>query len=399
MLALNSFFEEFDFDDDDEDRPARRRRAPFARRGTREVDDDDFEDRRSYGGGGGLELRRIGLLALVLLAIAAIGYYLITSCQRSKEEQAFKDFATKANTISSLSAANGAALSKLIVSKDGQSAGDIPAAIQALAEKQKSIVADAQKLSGPGELANARTYLVNAEQLRLNALTGMASEVRTAFAEADKSKDKEVSDEAAQNVAILLSRVVAGDVLYKDLFEGPGNQVLKDKSIDAKIASSLWVQPELLRFMNTSDMRQRLTQLNGGGGSSTPDPNAKVGTSIDKAVIKGVSADGVELDPQAAQNEVKLTGDSTDTLVVSITNSGDISLTEVKVQVKIDNGEVQEKVIPVMDPGDKQDVSFPLGSDISIGGTFTISVDVPPVDNESNVDNNTISYTILPKFS
>src|SRR6476660_1074198 len=97
MLPLLSFFEEFDFDDEP---PRRERRLPRLRLGSRDEEELDEHDEPPRGGGGGgggggsrrsfrpsggVQWQRIGLLVLALVVLALVGYWQLTSCQRSRE--------------------------------------------------------------------------------------------------------------------------------------------------------------------------------------------------------------------------------------------------------------------------------------------------------------------------
>jgi hypothetical protein len=244
MLPLLSFFEEFDFDDEP---PRRERRLPRLRlgRGVEEEELDDHDEpphggggggggrgggpRRSFGGG--VQWQRIGLLVLALVVLALVGYWQLTSCQRSAEVKRYKNYVTAVNDISRQADANGKELAAAIL-KQGQTPTGIETSVLRIAQSQTALVAKTQALKAPGGMSQVHPFLIEAQKLRANGLAGMAKALKDAFDSVDKKATAPtVASDKVAAVSLLFARVLAGDIVFSDSYQGNAQAVLSKHDI------------------------------------------------------------------------------------------------------------------------------------------------------------------------
>jgi hypothetical protein len=82
---------------------------------------------------------------------------------------------------------------------------------------------------------------------------------------------------------------------------------------------------------------------------------------------------------------------------VAVKNSGDVQEVRVPVTLTIlkDPTPIKKQtVIDAIDPGETVNVTFSNIGDVPIGPQTTITVEVKPVENEANVENNTFEYLV-----
>jgi hypothetical protein len=119
------------------------------------------------------------------------------------------------------------------------------------------------------------------------------------------------------------------------------------------------------------------------------------------AGLHGTSIEGVRVRPGGQQ----LSASAENTIVastdlafeVAVMNSGDNQ--EVKIEVTLTivqapNNVIKRQTIDLIDPGETKTLSFRDFPSIDFGEPRTLRVDVKPVPNESNPDNNSAEYRV-----
>ncbi len=404
MLPFGSFFEELDFG---EEPPPRERRGSRAA-GRDEDDYDDYEDPPGGGGGrrGGFQLRRVVLLALAVVVLAVAGYWYVQRCQRAEEVDAYRSYVEGANTTTTAANRVGKALSEAIL-RAGQKPDALIADLAEQAKQQKAVVTAVQALDPPGPLAEMQGRLLEAQQLRLNGISGMATALPDAFG----SGGTVAADKAAQ-IAQLYARIVAGDVVYTDSFKLPSERILEAKNVsDASFDTSVFIDANLLRFVSPESMGARLASIGGGGPQppATPSPDCDPNDPADPdcvapeptpglhgTSIEGVSINGTALDANAVVN-VPFGPEGNNVITVILKNGGDFQETQVSVQALIDGEPTGAKsVIAVLDAGATAEVTIPC--EPILNRKLTVKINVDAVPGETNQDNNTRSYSVLFKL-
>ena len=411
MLPFSSFFEELDFG---EEPPPKERRGPRmpGRRDDEGPDDPDDEDgprRGGIGGGGGLEIKRLALVAVAVVILLIGGYWYVQRCQRSEEVDSYTSYVRSANQVTSQANRIAKKLEDTLL-KQGQNATQLQTDLNEISKNQQAVVTAAGGLSAPGPMKELQNRFLEAQQLRLNGLTGVAKAVPDTFKDA---KGNVPADKAAV-VALLFARVLAGDIVYTDSFKGPAVKLLDDRNVSGvALDDSQFVTANLLPFIDPSKMAARLTTIAGGTGRTpeqspecVADPNAAGckqptttdqppglhGTSIETVTISGTTLNAGEV------TEVTTDANNQNSIVVAIKNGGDFQETQVQVQAFIDSEQVGDTgTIAVFDAGTTANVTFkfePLFNKTKQSAKIVVK----PVAGEENPTNNSRTYAVIFKF-
>ncbi len=411
MLPFSSFFEELDFG---EEPPPKERRGPrMPGRGGGGRDDegpddpgDDDGPRRGGIGGGGIEMRRLILVGVAIVLLLIGGYWYVQRCQRSEEVDAYKSYVRSANLVTAQANRVATKLEDSFL-KQGQTAAQFQTDMNEISKNQQAVVTAAGGLNPPGSMHELQARLLEAQQLRLNGLQGMAKALPAAFQGANGN----VTVDKAGVISQLFSRVLSGDVVYSDSFKGPAVKLLDDRNVSGvALDDSQFVGTNLLSFVDPKTMAARLTSIAGGGpGTSevTPecqaDPTAKGcaptppttglhGTSIETVTISGTTLNANDV------TEVATDPNNQNSIVVAIKNGGDFQETKVEVQAFVDSEQVGDTgTIAVFDSGTTANVTFKF-EPLFNKAKQSVKILVKPVAGEENTANNTRTYQVIFKF-
>jgi hypothetical protein len=414
MLPFGSFFEELDFGEEPPPPPQKRGpRIPGRGGGSGGDDFDDPDDDRPRGGGlgGGVEVRRLAIVALAIVLVLVGGYWYVQRCQRNEEVSSYKSYVRNANAVSA-QANRVAQKLEASVLKQGQTPAQLQADLNEIAKNQQAVVNAASDLSAPGSMKELQRRYVEAQQLRLNGLSGVAKALPGTFQGAKDSVDSQ----KAAALALIFSRVLAGDIVYSDSFKGPAVKLLDDKNISGvALDDSQFVGPTLLSFNDPTKMQARLeTIVQGAGGTQTaacqanpnsaacknsppPPSNCTGGTCIHGTSIEAVTINGTTLNRDSV-TDVPTDPNNQNQIVVTIKNGGDFQETQVEASAFIDSDQVGDKaIIPVFDAGTTASVTFKF--DPLFNKTKqSVKIVVKPVQGESNTANNSATYQVIFKL-
>jgi hypothetical protein len=420
MLPFGSFFEELDFGEEPPPPPQRRGpripgRGGSSGGGGDDYDDPDDDGPRGGGGVGGVEVRRLAIVALAIVLVLVGGYWYVQRCQRSEEVSSYKSYVRNANAVTA-QANKVAQKLEASVLKQGQSPQQLQADLNEIAKNQQAVVNAAADLKAPGSMKELQRRYVEAQQLRLNGLSGVAKTLPGTLQGAKSTVDSQ----KAAALSLIFSRVLAGDIVYSDSFKGPAVKLLDDKNISGvAIDDSQFVGPNLLSFSDPKTMQARLNSIVGAGATETPaacvqDPNSQAckdaqtsqstsqpkcngascihGTAIQSTVINGTTL------TQDSVTDVPTDPNNQNQIVVTVKNGGDFQETQVQVQAFIDSTQVGDTAtIPVFDAGTTATVNFKF--DPLFNKTKqSVKIVVKPVQGEENTTNNSATYQVIFKL-
>ena len=372
-------------------------------------DDFDGDDGPRGGGiGGGIELRRLILVGVAIVILLIGGYWYVQRCQRNEEVDAYKSYVNSANAVTAQANRVGAKLEETIL-KQGQTAAQLQTDMNELAKNQQAVVTSADELDSPGSMDELQARFLEAQQLRLNGLQGMAKALPDAFEGANGN----VSTDKASVISQLFSRVLAGDIVYSDSFKGPAVKLLDEQDVSGvALDDSQFVGPNLLGFVDPKTMAARLTSIAGGGSGSTteqtpecqanPDaegctPPTTTGTGLHGTSIETVTISGTTLNADDV-TEVETDPDNQNSIVVAVKNGGDFQETQVQVQAFVDSEQVGDTgTIPVFDAGTTANVTFKF-EPLFNKAKQSVKIVVKPVAGEENTANNSRTYQVIFKF-
>jgi hypothetical protein len=377
MLSFLSFFDDFD-----ESPPSTRERAQMA----------------SPAPTRGKGPQRLLVLGVGVLVLLVAGYFLVQRCQRDREVSTYQGYVAKTNEVAKGSAAVGAEFSQALLTS-GQTPAKLNEALARQIEVQNQLTRNAEAIEAPDSMRPYDPFLVQTMQYRVSGLKGFQTALEGAFAAAGTSG--QVPLEQAASVAATFQRLIASDVVYTDSFQDPAKRVLADRSINAAVDNSQFVDPKLVEFAAPQRMQSILDALL--AGSAIPE-GGEEGTSGGTGQLHGTSLissvfspGGVRLDPSIT-NEV----DSANNMALSVTvqNSGDVTEVSIKVNVVLRAQGMDDRTLPTgeittLDPGAEATVEIPFGlSDIVFDDIVTAKVTVEAVPGEQNLDNNVGIYKI-----
>lgn len=347
---------------------------------------------REGGGGGGTPpirprspgaptpLVRLALLIGGAIVLAVVLVFWVNSCRGGQKKGSYEDYMQAAAAVVRESDSVGTQLGELLTTP-GVTLDDLGTGLAGLAKQQAQVVARAGELTPPGPLVSEQESLVEAMQLRQSGLAGL----ERAFAQLQPATEPET---AGTTLAEQAFRIVAGNVVYDDLFKGRSEQVMKQEEISgvAVPASTFLESPELLSQNSLAELVKR-TQGGGGGGTD----GGLHGNQIEGVLVQ---PDGQALSPD---QETTIIASDQLAFEAQVKNSGDFQETKVKVTLTITSPEPikRQATIDLINAGETKSVTFRDFSNIDFSRPYTLKVAVKPVEGEQNTDNNTAEYPVI----
>ena len=323
------------------------------------------------------------LLALIAIIIAAPVFFglLIQSCASTSKHDAYKSYMAKVGSIAQSSASDGAQVATDLTTP-GVKVTDLASKLDGVAEQERQNVAAGQRLNPPGKLRPEHEDLIEALQLRVSGVQGLADTFR-----------KTASSKATTDAALLATpaeRLLASDVIWDDLFRGPATTQMKNDNINGVVApeSHFVTNQDLISERSMTLVLQRLRGASTSGGT----PTGIHGTNIvDTKVLPG----GLTLS-QVNENTVTATTDLQ--FVVTIADSGDSQEVGIKVTLTIQKAQgaiVKTQTVDLINPGTTKSVTFKNLGQVPFAQRTTVNVDVAPVPGEHNTSNNKGTYPVI----
>jgi hypothetical protein len=371
---------EFDFFDEPATResqsPAARTRLP--RRGGRGTG-----MRRSAGPPRGLTpILRLLVVIVVLVVLFVVFGLLIQSCASTSKHDSYANYMNDVAKIARGSQEDGAAVANALTS--ASKASSISATLRGIADQERQNVKQAQSLDPPGPLRPENQQLIEALQLRISGVDGLAKTIEEL---APKKATGETALLEAQS-----DRLIASDVVWSDLFHDPAKSVMVSEGVKGVVPPDSTFVANRQLFAETS-LNLMLTRLRG----------ASTGGQV--SGLHGTNIEGTKAEPGnqslSTGSENTITATPNLSFVVTVQDSGNAQEVNIAVTMtlKKDGGGkaiVQTKKIAVINPAQKKTVTF---SGINTSGYFAVKshldIDVKPVPGETRTDNNRASYPVI----
>ncbi len=323
------------------------------------------------------------LLALIAIIIAALVFFglLLQSCASTSKHDAYKSYMGKVGSIAQSSASDGAQVAADLTTP-GVKVTDLATKLDGVAEQERQNVAAAQRLNPPGQLRPENEDLIEALQLRVSGVQGLADTFR-----------QTASSKASTDAALLASpaeRLLASDVMWDDLFRGPATAQMKNDNINGVVApeSHFVTNQDLISERSMTLVLQRLRGASTSGGT----PTGIHGTNIVETKV----LPGGQTLSQVNENTVTATTDLQ--FVVTIADSGDSQEVGIKVTLTIQKAQgaiVKTQTVDLINPGTTKSVTFKNLGQVPFAQRTTVNVDVAPVPGEHNTSNNKGTYPVI----
>ena len=362
---------EFDFFDEPQEReqpPTRR----LARRGPR----------RPVRPPTGLTplLRLVGLIAFAILVIVLLVFW-VQSCRGASKRESYSDYMQKVTVIADNSQSIGRDLSNALTTP-GTRVRTLQPRLLGLAQQQVQDVERARDIGAPGPLRSAHQQVVEALQLRVSGLRGLAD----TFGQTARSND---FNAAGALLATQAQRLVASDVIWDDLFKDPAASELRRQGIGGVAVPDS-------NFLRDADAVSRsawipvLRRLRG-----TPAAGTATGRRGNGLVSVKALPSGSELS-RSGDNTIRTSTDLA--FEVTVENSGESQEVRVPVTLTIQRRPepiVQTERIDSISPGEQKTVLFEDLPTLDVGVPTTLTVEVRPVPGETLTTNNSAEYPII----
>jgi len=326
-------------------------------------------------------LRLLAAIA-ALVALFVVFGLLIQSCASTSKHDSYSNYMGNVAKIARGSQEDGAAVANALTS--ASKASSISSTLRGIADQERQNVKQAQSLDPPGPLRPENDQLIEALQLRISGVDNLAKAIEEL---APKKTTGETAILEAQ-----ADRLLASDVVWSDLFQGPAKTVMSNEGVKGVVApdSTFVANRQLFSETSLNLMLSRLRGASTGGQVSGLHGTNIVGTTAQP---------GNHTLSTSAENTITATPSLA--FAVTVEDSGDAQEVNIVVTMtlKKDGGGkaiVQTKKISVINPGQKKVVSF---TGINTSGYFAVKshldIDVKPVAGETRVDNNRASYPVI----
>jgi len=324
----------------------------------------------------------VRLLALLAIVVALLVFFglLVQSCASTSKHDKAKHYIDSVGTIARSSQDDGTAVANALITP-GVKADALSAKLRNIADQERQNVAAAERLNPPGQLRDGNQQLVEALQLRVSGVQGLADTFAANPASKTTGEATVLSEQA--------DRLLASDVVWDDLFKDPALAELKKEGITG-------IAPPDSNFVANRDLTTErsmallLTRLRGTTAGGTP--SGVHGTNIvDVKTLPG----GQTLSPTATNTVVATTGLA---FVVSIQDSGDSQEVGIKVTVTIQKSQgaiVRTKKLDLINPGQTKSVTIGDLGQVPFAQKTTVNVDVSTVPGEKDPSNNKASYPVI----
>ena len=321
--------------------------------------------------------RLLGAIVVLVALLVAFGL-LIQSCASTSKHDAYAGYMDDVGKIARSSQQDGVAVANALTG--GSKAATIAGTLSGIADQERQNVRQAQRLDPPGPLRPENQQLIEALQLRISGVEGLARTLQQ-LAPTKSSGDASVLSEQAD-------RLLASDVVWSDLFQAPAAAEAKSQGVTgvAPPDSKFVANRQLFSETSMTYLLQRLRGASTGGK-----PTGLHGTNL----VSVKALPGGQTLSTDTENTVTATTDLA--FVVTIEDSGESQEVGIKVTLTIQQNPaiVKTLTIPVINPKQQKSVTFSNLGQVKFAQKEQVLVDVAPVPGEVKTDNNKATYPVI----
>ncbi len=320
--------------------------------------------------------RRIAAGVGVLLLIAIV--LIVSAILKGQKSSALETYNRDVSQLASQSEQEVAKpLFTALVGAGGKPTINVDQQINELHSTAQHLLDQARGLSVPGEMSEAQHNVLLALELRAEAVEKTAGAMHGVTG----SEPKTASEHLAGAMEILL----ASDVVWSQRVQPLVQEALSAGGVQGLSTAKSTTLP------NTGwlDPETALARVTGKESSESSGP-VSAGTHGD--ALTGLSAGGVTLQPEPAENPVS--GGSSPTFTVTFQNTGENSETNTKVVVSVTSAGKTvsgSQTVEKTEPGGTYNVNVTVKG-VTTGVAAKVEAKVEKVPGESNLENNKASY-------
>jgi len=317
----------------------------------------------------------VGVLVVILLLLG------IRGCLNAREERGFENYVSDLNSIVTTSNQLSVGFfDRLLQPPNNLTELSLEAEIASDRGTAEQLLQRVEGLDTPGDLADSQQELVQAFELRRDALEGIADDILIALG------DSSERDSAIQRIAEDMRVVLASDVLYERGRVG-GNAVLEEQQIPDGIDPSQFLPPPIERWLDELELYAVLS-----------------GFAVQTGAVQGIHglallSTEISKTPLSVDLETSIAlGNDEPTISIEVQNQGEEQESDVKVVYTLTGGSTViegEETIPQLDSQGLQTVTVPLSGEPDTEVPLTLEVQAVPVLGEQDSTNNGATYTII----
>jgi hypothetical protein len=315
----------------------------------------------------------VGVLIVILLLLAVRG------CLNARKERGFENYASDLGAIATQATQLSQEFFGRLQDPPGNlSEVDLEAEIASDRGSAEGLLQRVEGLDAPDELSGAQDELVQAFELRRDALAGIADDIPAALGNEDRSA-------ALARIAGDMRAFLASDVLYERA-RLEIQDVLTDEGIDSSVPPSVFLPEPVTRWLDELELSTVL---------STFATNTGAVKGVHGLALLSASLNDTPLTPDA-ENSVDLGNDPPD-LTVEVQNQGDSVEKDVVISYSLSGGAVPiegQQDIPSLDAQGIKEQAIGFEAEPDTDAPLTLRVEVLPVPGETVTDNNTFTYTV-----
>jgi CARDB len=308
-----------------------------------------------------------GLIVLILIVLGVKG------CLDARANRELSDYARNVTQIVEETEQTSKRFFGKLEDPSGLSVSEFTNEVEADSSAMDNYASRIDALGAPGDMGQAQKSLELVYELRSNAMTVIATKMRTALADLGAAK-------ATAAISRQMQSLLASDVLYEEVARPEINGVLANNGIsDSDVPKNRFV-PDGVKWLEESTVADALGSISGSTGTTT--------AGIHGLGLIGTTVNGTEL---VEGGEAIVTSEGTVEVEVQVQNQGESTENEVQVSVGFDGNNTQGTIEEIA-AGEIGSVTIPLTPAPS--GTVTLEVEVEPVAGEKVTENNEASYTV-----
>jgi hypothetical protein len=325
-------------------------------------------------------LRLVLLIAFAIFVLVLLGFW-IQGCVGGHKEKAYKNYMQDMTALAKASDSISRDLNDQLTTP-GIKQRDLIAQLDGLTQRQEQVVRNAQRLDPPGPVREAHNHAVEALQLRVSGIGGLASAFR-------RTRDTRNAAAAGGLLAAQAERLIASDVIWDDLFKDPAAAELQRQDITGVAVpdSNSLINPDLASERSMVQLWQRLHGASTGGA-----PAGLHGTGI-------VSLVALPSNQQLSTSDETVIDATTDLAFrATIQNTGDSQEVGITITLTIQKSPtpiVKKMKIQLIDPQEQKSVTFEDLGALPLGTRTDVKLDVEPVAGEKTTTNNSADYPVI----
>jgi hypothetical protein len=337
-------------------------------------------------------LLRLGALVFFVLFLLLVFALLVVSCAGQSRHGADAGYMDEVNTIAQQSTTDGSRTVSVLTTP-GLSVTSMVEKLQGIASLEQQNVQAAESLSPPGRLRAANAAVIEALQLRVLGIDGLAA----AFQHAAAIKSTPTAEATA--LSQQANRLLASDVVWDDLFQKPAVSLLSQEGVaGVNVPDSIFLaNPNLI--VTPREMALVVTRIS----AATTTKGSCSGLHGTNLVSVEALPNGSGGKPQTLQPGTLNTVTTSSSLVFRVTIHDGGNFQEVQIPVQLTIGRPVDQGGPItktatvqlIDPADNQSVVFGQLGQVPFAAQTTVSVNVARVCGETNIANNHAEYNVI----